>query len=80
LKEELLVYVQTAFLFVGIFPPPAPGPEVFAGLNSPGARRTANTYKAFSVQGIGGYPILFNEVVCLFLCPMQQRVKFENTM
>ena len=61
------VYMQAAFFFAGIFPPPAAGSEVFAWLNRSGTWGTANTYKTLLVQGVGWNMMLLNKLGD-FLC------------
>ena len=44
--------MQPAFLVLRVFPPPPPGADVFAWLDSPGAGQAADTWKSFIVQGV----------------------------
>jgi hypothetical protein len=44
--------MQTTFFFCCVFPPPAAGPEIFAGANGAGTWCATDTYKTAVVQNV----------------------------
>lgn len=72
--------MQSALLFPRLFPPPAAGAEIFAGLDGTGAGSAANADEPFIVQGIVRDIVLANEVSGLLEGPVEKRVKFNEFM
>ncbi len=72
--------MQSAFLFLRLFPPPAAGAEVFAGLDGAGAGGAADADEPLVVQGVVGDIVLANEGAGLFEGPVEKRVKFNEFM
>ena len=61
-----------------VFPPPAPGTEIFALADGSCTRRTTNAYKTLVVQRVVRDVVLANEVAHLIESPVEERVKFEE--
>ena len=70
--------MQSAFLLRGIFPPPAAGAKIFAGLDGAGTRGTADADKALVVQRIDGDTMGAGVVAHFVERPVKQGVEFDK--
>jgi len=72
------MYMQTAFFFAIVFPPPTAGSEIFTGLDGSCTWRTTNTHKSSVMQYIVRYIIFINVSFHFFCGPVQYRVVFYD--
>src|SRR5258706_322395 len=72
--------VQTAFLFFGLFPPPAPRPRVFTCGHRPRARRAADRAVALVVKRVVRHFVGPDVVPDVCLAPIRQRVELLHTV
>ena len=72
--------MQAALFGIGIFPPPAAGADIFAGLNGAGAGLAADGRKALVMKRIIGHLMAVNVIPYGFFGPVCQRIEFGHTM
>ena len=70
--------MQSAFLFGGIFPPPAACAKILAGLYRAGTGRAADADKTLVVQSVVRDVVLPDVCAHLVKSPVEERVKFEE--
>ena len=68
--------MQPALLFRGILPPPAAGPEVFAGADGTCAGSTADADKTFVVEGVVGDVVFLDKIFGLLKRPIENGMEF----
>ena len=76
LTESSVTLVQATFFMFRVFPPPAPGADIFSGFYSSCAGGTANAGIILFMQGVDGYVVLLNIGCDLFLGPFRERIDF----
>ena len=72
--------MKSAFLFVGIFPPPATGPGVIARSDRTRARRAANAGESFAMQAVDGNVVCVNIFFYGQFIPIKKRIHFNQGM
>ena len=72
--------MQAAFFFVSRFPPPAPGPHIFAGADGAGAGRAADARIALRVQRIDRHLVLPDVGFDIGQGPFEQRIEFGQVV
>ena len=70
--------MQSAFLFGGILPPPAPGAKILAGLDGAGAGCAADADETFVVEGVDGDMVGAGVVAHFVKRPIKQGVEFDE--
>lgn len=68
--------MQSTLFFRSVFPPPAPGAKILAGLYGAGAGRAADTDKTLVVQGVIRNIVFADEGAGLFESPVEKGVEF----
>src|SRR5690349_19868626 len=72
------MYMQTAFFFVCVFPPPAASPKIFTRLNGAGTGCATDAHKTPGMQRIVRNPFRRNECLHIFKGPMQDWVILDH--
>src|SRR5580658_4669270 len=71
-------YVQAAFFFTVVFPPPSSGPEVLAGMDGAGAGGAADAHESLIVQGVIRNIVFVDIGPDSSGIPVQERVVFDD--
>jgi hypothetical protein len=71
-------YVQAAFFFTVVFPPPSSGPEVLAGTDGTGAGGAADADESLIVQRVIGNIVPVDVIPDPGGIPVQERVVFDD--
>src|SRR5687768_6829453 len=72
------VFMQPAFFFGCIFPPPATCAEIFAGSYGAGTGLTTDAYKTTVMQRVIGHIIFIDKLAYLLRSPMQNGIVLDH--